>query len=64
MATQPDWELIDDAARMLGISKYARQKWRDPDRGVPSKWWLPISRMTRGRVTLEELEASKEDAGR
>lgn len=55
--TSLDWTLIDKAAEALGISEFARKKWRQ--RGVPAKWWLPISRQTRGEVPPEALESSK-----
>jgi DNA-binding transcriptional regulator YdaS (Cro superfamily) len=55
-----DWVVIDEAAERLGVSEHARKKWRDKTRGVPAKYWLAISRVTMGKITMEALEASKD----
>lgn len=52
---QLDWLSVDKAAKELGVSEFARKKWRQANRGIPSKWWLPISRKIGAPV--EALEA-------
>jgi hypothetical protein len=58
MAKKLDWELIRETAVKVGASPAAIHKWRAPDRcGVPTKWWLRISRASGGRISVEDLEA-------
>jgi DNA-binding transcriptional regulator YdaS (Cro superfamily) len=54
-----DWNLIKRAAGQLGVRPKAVEKWRGTNRGVPYRWWLPIMRVTNGKITLEALEASR-----
>ena len=60
MEKELDWAAIKAAAHQLGIKPRTVEKWHEAHRGVPYRWWLPIVRVTRGRVTLEALEASRE----
>ena len=56
-----DWNLIKRAADQLGVRPKAVEKWREPGRGVPYRWWLRIERVTNGKITLQALEASRDD---
>jgi DNA-binding transcriptional regulator YdaS (Cro superfamily) len=57
MSDKLDWKLVKDAAKSLGVRPRALEKWRQRGRGVPPKWWLPLSQETRGGISLEALQA-------
>jgi hypothetical protein len=60
MKNELDWAAVKAAANELGIKPRTVEKWQEPDRGVPFKWWYPIVRIARGRVTIEALEHSRD----
>lgn len=51
----PSWEKINRLGAALGVSEFARDKWRQ--RGVPHKWRLPmIERAKAQRIALDPTE--------
>ena len=57
---QTRWELIEGAARALGVKPEASKKWRR--RGVPHKWRLPIIQKTSGALTSDNFHPFREGA--
>lgn len=47
-----DWNLIDQAAKALGVGKEARKKWRQRNI-VPHRWRLPLIRETDGKISAD-----------
>jgi hypothetical protein len=56
-----DWDLVDQAAKALGVGKQARRKWRQRN-SVPHKWRLPLIEETDGKITSETFK--QEEAAR
>lgn len=50
--TKIDWDLIDAYAEKLGVSYWARRKWRQRNH-VPYKWRISLAWWSNGRVKLE-----------
>lgn len=59
MKNELDWEAVKAAGHMLGLKTRAVESWRER-RAVPFKWWVPIVRVTAGKVTFKQLESSRE----
>lgn len=47
-----DWDLIDDYAERLGVSYWARRKWRQRNH-VPWKWRIALSWLSKERINLD-----------
>ncbi len=50
-----DWNLIDQAAKALGVGKEARKKWRQR-KTVPHRWRLPLIAETDGKISPEAFK--------
>lgn len=62
-----NWRVVDDIAAELGASKDARFKWRQAERGVPSKWRIKIAQklMSKGMpISLSDFDTLPETPGR
>jgi hypothetical protein len=62
-----NWRVVDDTAAQLGVSREARAKWRQPNRGVPPEWRIKITQalMARGvPVALSDFDSLPENPGR
>lgn len=53
------WELIERAARALGVKPQTSKKWRR--RGVPHRWRLPIIQRTGGALTSDQFHSFRSD---
>jgi hypothetical protein len=61
------WAVVDKVAAELGVSDYARAKWRQPKRGVPPEWRIKITQalMSRGvPIALSDFDGLPEKPGR
>jgi hypothetical protein len=58
MRHELDWEAVKAAGYRLGLKPRAIESWYER-KAVPFKWWLPIMRVTGGKVSLEALENSR-----
>jgi DNA-binding transcriptional regulator YdaS (Cro superfamily) len=56
-----DWAAVRAAALKLGVKPKTIDRWREPDRGIPFKWWLAIEREAGGKVSLKALAHSRDD---
>lgn len=62
-----NWRVVDDIAAELDVSRDARLKWRQPNRGVPAEWKIKIAQalMARGvPVSLSDFDRLPENPGR
>lgn len=62
-----NWRMVDDIAAELGAKDYARLKWRQAERGVPSKWRIRIAQalMAKGvPIALSDFDSLPENPGR
>lgn len=67
MANQITWQLVDAVAADLGASEPARQKWRQPGRGVPPIWQIKIVQELMRRsvpASLDDFAGLPENPGR
>lgn len=49
MTDQITWELVDATAEKLGVTKFARDKWKIRNTGVPHEWQIKIFEELRAR---------------
>ena len=54
--SQIDWDLIDTFADALGVSYWARRKWRQRNH-VPWKWRLALVWLSRKRIKLDWFQS-------
>lgn len=62
-----NWRVVDDIAAELDVSREARAKWRQPNRGVPAEWKIKIAQtlMARGvPIALSDFDHLPENPGR
>lgn len=52
---QISWELIDLLAEGLGVSYWARRKWRERE-NVPYKWRLPLIMASKGALSAKDFD--------
>ena len=53
--TTLDWDVIEAAARALGVTDKNLEKWKQRG-GVPHKWRLPIIRYSDGAIPLDAFD--------
>jgi hypothetical protein len=54
-ANQLDWELIERLAEGLGVTYWARRKWRQRQH-IPYKWRLYLLTAAKGSITPEQFK--------
>ena len=53
-----DWPAVREIARVLGVKDSAFEWWQK--RGVPFKHWYDLQRLSKGKITIEALQRSRE----
>jgi hypothetical protein len=52
-----DWNAVKRTAQVLGVKDKAVEKWRQRNRGVPTKWWLPLVERSNGKISFDDLRS-------